>query len=389
MPQMDSWREHLIQAQTARSRAFNEYLTLLRGQEFSSELPLQLIAFFDSVNDGILDRLNSLSSDLDFQSLSDGAAEVHLVRYSVLYQFLFKITADLEHVETSRTIVEFSGPLHRMVIPQFGDVRLVLHALPEINYSWTDLVTPLRAIARELDIPIAKDPPARQVWSLGFPGLQSGQTLMHALLCHEVGHGVVQSTSLVRSLRRRVKIDNKQIDAILASAPEILPRQALRRPLRRYINAVLTDWLEELACDVIGYELVGPAFLLASIHFLPVLSELDSSSAGYPSVRLRLSLLFKLLKADLRCNTNEVCDHAAYKEAFFEDRTASFLKEWDERISADAGPHSDDPIAIFSEAIERSFQDLLIIIRKKRRGLKLTTSSLTRSILSNFCSVSF
>ena len=107
---MDSWREHLIQAQTARSRAFKEYLTLLRGQEFSSELPVELIAFFDSVNDGILRALNSLSSDPDFQSLDDDAAEVHLVRYSGLYRFLFRITADLEHVETSRTIVEFSGP---------------------------------------------------------------------------------------------------------------------------------------------------------------------------------------------------------------------------------------------------------------------------------------
>lgn len=243
---MDSWREHLIQAQTARSRAFKEYLTLLRGQEFSSELPVELIAFFDSVNDGILNGLNSLSSDLDFQDISDAAAEVHLVRYSVLYQFLFRITADLEHVETSRTIVEFSGPLHRLILPQFKDVRLILHALPEVNYSWADLVTPLLEIAHLLEIPIDQAPPARQVWSLGFPGLQPGQTLMHTLLCHEVGHGVVQSTSLVRSLRRRVRIDNKRITTGLASAPSALRRQ-LRPSLRRYINAVLSDAIRRFA----------------------------------------------------------------------------------------------------------------------------------------------
>ena len=73
-----SWRQHLIQAQAARSRAFREYLTVLRGQEFSSDLPVELIEFFDSVNDGILERLDSLVIDQDFESLSDEAAEVHL-----------------------------------------------------------------------------------------------------------------------------------------------------------------------------------------------------------------------------------------------------------------------------------------------------------------------
>ena len=361
-----SWRQHLIQAQAARSRAFREYLTVLRGQEFSSDLPVELIEFFDSVNDGILERLDSLVIDQDFESLSDEAAEVHLVRYSDLYRFLYRITADLEHFESSRTIVEYSGPLQRFLVPGFDNVRLILHALPEVNYSWADLVGPLTLIARELDVPIEKGPPAPQVWSLGFPGLQHGQTLMHTLLSHELGHGIVQSTSMARPLRRIIKIDNKRLTAAIGTVPKGLPIDILRRSLRRYINSVLGDWLEELACDVIGYELTGPAFLFASIHFLPVLSPLDSPSTQYPPVRLRLLLLFHLLKRDFNCPTDEVCAN----EMFVEEDAAAFLREWDKRILLDRPAYGSDPLDIASEAIEGAFQDLVRVIRDKTQGLE-------------------
>jgi hypothetical protein len=371
VPETSSWRHHLVQAQIARSRALREYLRVLRGQEFSTDLPLGLIEFFDSANDGFLERLVSLLDDPDFESLSDEAAEVHLVRYSVLYKFLFRITGDLEHFEGSRTIVEFSGPLQRFLVPGFSEVRLILHALPEVNYSWADLVGALTLIARELDVPIEKGPPAPQVWSLGFPGLQHGQTLMHTLLSHEVGHGVVRETSMVRPLSRCVKIESKRLSAALSglTLPKEL-RSSMRQSLRRHINSVLGDWLEELACDVIGYELTGPAFLIASIHFHPVLSELDSPSAHYPSVRLRLALLFHLLKADLNCPPDSVCSIKTYKNAFFEEDTAAFLNAWDERVLLNKPVYGNSPLDIASEGIEGAFQDLVKVIQDKTRNLQ-------------------
>ena len=189
------WRHHLIRSEIARSRAFGDYVAALRGREFSSALPLDLINFFNAVNDGIMSRLTGLLTDEEFSDLSDEAAEIHLVRHSVLYRYLYMITSILEYVEASRTIIEFTAPLQRLVAPKDRRLRVLLYALPEVNYSWEDLVGRLTQLARQLEIPISVSPPAPAVWAIGFPGLQPGQTLTHSLLAHELGHGLVQPQS--------------------------------------------------------------------------------------------------------------------------------------------------------------------------------------------------
>jgi len=368
--QSGGWRDHLIRAQIARSRAFKDYLTALRAREFSSDLPRELLSFYDAVNDGIVAKLQDLRGDLLFRDFGDDAAEVHLVRYSELYQFLYSVTSDLEHVEASRTIVEFSPLLHRLALPHSKDLRLVLHALPEVNYSWADPVSLLRDIARQLEISVDESPPSRNVWSIGFPGLQPGQTLVHTLLSHELGHGIVHSESSLGSLRAQVRISAERIKALVQGVPPGVPRAPVRRFLRRYLNRVLGKWVDEIACDVIGYTLTGPAFLFASIHFLPALAALDSASQEYPSIRLRLSLLFRLLKAELGYSPREVCTDAQYEQWFIKEGAARFLGEWDRHINADAPPYGDNPHDIVAEAIDQSFEALLQAIGSKVQRLR-------------------
>jgi hypothetical protein len=170
MAAIAGWRRDLIRSQIARSIAFERYLADLRAHEFSSKLPQQLIPFFSSINKGITAKLQVLLRDPDFAALPDEAAESHLVRYSDLYRYLYRVTSILEYVETSRTILEFGVPLQRVVTAHKSSALVLLHALPEVNYSWEDLVGRLVQIATQLEINIDANPPAHAVWAIGFPG---------------------------------------------------------------------------------------------------------------------------------------------------------------------------------------------------------------------------
>jgi hypothetical protein len=153
---------------------------------------------------------------------------------------------------------------------------------------------------------------------------------VHTLLFHELGHGISQSEGLALSLRALVTPDPEKINEVLRglALPNNVPVEEIRQEVGRIIQSILLDWLEEIACDLIGYELAGPAFLFAAISFLPSLTPIDLESEDYPPVRLRLHLLFRLLDENLAVSDSN--REKVYKERF-PGESGELLVGWEER----------------------------------------------------------
>jgi hypothetical protein len=78
---------------------------------------------------------------------------------------------------------------------------------------------------------------------------------------------------------------------------------------------MLPNWVQELAADLFGFMLFGPAYLFAFIHFSQSFALLDSASTSHPPDRERIRAMFRMLDR-------------MYSADVFSQATREFLDLW-------------------------------------------------------------
>jgi hypothetical protein len=194
-------------------------------------------------------------------------------------------------------------PLRRILTRAVGEeTDLLLLPIPSVNYSLQPVGEGLRKVAEGVDVaPSTLSKLHGSIYAVGFPGLQSAHFVGQCLVAHEAGHAMYAQHKLRDVLLPLVRIDDKELGELARSIATAMPagiaigRVRIRASLSTAITRAVDRWVMEIACDIIGYALLGPAFLISALHFLPLWGSLDDSTDEYPPNRMRLHLLFELL----------------------------------------------------------------------------------------------
>lgn len=303
MDAKSGWRSHVIQAQVDRCLAFEDHVVRLHRREYASKLPPTILDFLERVSSHVRRRLRRLLRDPEFTALSDSEAATEIGRYLELYQDMYQAACLVERVGAVDGLVELYMPLRRILTRAVGEeTDLLLLPIPSVNYSLQPVGEGLRKVAEGVDVASSTLSKLHgSIYAVGFPGLQSAHFVGQCLVAHEAGHAMYAQHKLRDGLLPLVRIDDKELGELARSIETAMPagmtigRVRIRASLSTAITRAVERWVMEIACDIIGYALLGPAFLISALHFLPLWGPLDDSTDEYPPNRMRLHLLFELL----------------------------------------------------------------------------------------------
>jgi hypothetical protein len=127
---------------------------------------------------------------------------------------------------------------------------------------------------------------------LHYPLSDSNRLLLHANFGHELGHSAVQEKGLVEQIYMTMQ-DEIYLSELAAMTTRLWPNTSLDRSART-IGAMLKAWIEELLCDHLAAQVVGPSYLWAFAGFVLPLSYGDPLS-NYPPNTVRVKLLLEQL----------------------------------------------------------------------------------------------
>ncbi len=366
------------------------------AREYPSAFPWKLLKLLDDINSLLESRLLSLSSNPDFQALSEEEAEQHMIRYSLLYSYLFSASCFVQRADVDQTLIELVQPLKRLMKQGLADFDLVLHPLTVLNYSTYPIGRGLSEIARVFRFEGVLGGFPEQAATVGFPGLDTERYLTHCIIAHELGHCLYLERQLEGQLIDRVRPNEGQLEEVIrslaaqavtfgqagrasAGAPRTLADYMTEIEIRSLVTATITNitrsWVKELAADCIAYCLFGPAYVFASLTFLTLKSSLDDGSLTHPPNRMRFKLLYQMLDSDRHFLT--ILDS--------KPKARDFLDVWRNAITI-REPGTRDPIrGLAASAIVAIYADIVRVSTTSVRGIECYSSSTDISQIPKLC----
>lgn len=177
-------------------------------------------------------------------------------------------------------------------------VEVVTVADPEYMYS--TLSWPFRLHARQhLKVDIASG--VRPI-VLFFPGKEADSVLFHSLFAHELGHAAVDAHLLVKAVLAPVQADANFQASLAAAVAHLQTTTGMDAGSAEGLaRGRAAKWVEELLCDVLALQYLGPSYLFGFVAFVLASSWTDPS-LRHPPTTLRVQLLAQQL-ADLGWDT--------------------------------------------------------------------------------------
>ncbi|HWH09616.1 MAG TPA: hypothetical protein VG165_00665 [Solirubrobacteraceae bacterium] len=129
---------------------------------------------------------------------------------------------------------------------------------------------------------------------LNYPLSDADRLLLHPIFAHELGHASVDQHQLVSTVETELDNDpdfttalqSKVNDMAASYWPALAPTQ-----ISGILRARLRDWIEELLCDHLAIEAVGPSFMWAFVLFVLPLGYAEPGEQHPPNtVRIKLAL---------------------------------------------------------------------------------------------------
>lgn len=173
---------------------------------------------------------------------------------------------------------------------------------------------------------------------LNYPLSDSDRLLLHPLFAHEIAHASVNEHNLVAAVEAHIAGEQafpgklqQTVTAMKADWP-ITPEAVIEKTLR----AMLGSWIEELLCDHLAADAMGPAFLFAFASFVMPLSY-GEPGRSHPPTTLRVRLILEHLQ------TRGWADYLYL--------AAPALTDWLRSVAADAENELPQPYDFFREQL--------------------------------------
>ncbi len=159
---------------------------------------------------------------------------------------------------------------------------------------------------------------------LNYPISDADRLLLHPIFAHELGHASVDEHQLVSAVETELDNDPAFTTALQSKVNDMASNHwtALApTQISGIIRARLRDWIEELLCDHLAIEAVGPSFIWSFVLFVLPLGYGEPGEEHPPTtVRIKLAL-----------------DHLTRRGwRPYLERVAPDVTSWIDQIAADA-----------------------------------------------------
>jgi hypothetical protein len=200
-----------------------------------------------------------------------------------------------------------------------ADVDLVV--VPNADYMYSTTSWPFGAVIDSTSGFTAKA--TRRPIVLNYPLTDSDRLLIHPIFAHELGHASVNEHGLVQQVESALSGDAAFVTAFQTAVVTMgttwtSSPSTIAGTLRTYLRG----WVEELLCDHLAIEAMGPAFLWAFVPFVVPLSY-GEPGLSHPPNTLRLRFAIDHL------------DRRGWRP--YMQRVAPEVTMWLDSIAADAG----------------------------------------------------
>ena len=171
------------------------------------------------------------------------------------------------------------------------DLDLVI--VPDPEYMYATQSWPFREVIDQAEAAGFKSKTTQRPVVLHYPLSDGNRLLLHAIFGHELGHSSVQQIDLVQRVYSKM-IDDQFLRELAKVVTEIWPSTPPEKSART-IGEWLKAWIEELLCDHLAAQVVGPSYLWAFAGFVMPLSYGDPQQS-YPPNTVRVRLLLEQLR---------------------------------------------------------------------------------------------
>jgi hypothetical protein len=178
--------------------------------------------------------------------------------------------------------------------------------------------------------------PPKHLAILSFAGLDTEDTLLYPLLAHELGHFIDFSYQpplhYQGRLRNNARISESQVRAIVKKFSRQTEFQSPKR-IWNIISEYTFVCLRELLADILATRMMGLAFFTSQAEFLKTVADWNQPTidlaSGYPSIKLRLSVIYHHLIADDRSKSLVAfVRELAQEQSEIRNFILSYFEEW-------------------------------------------------------------
>ncbi len=313
---------------------------------------------------GIINKIISINVDINKKLVSDLEDIVHKEGISVLeltlvegriFSILYRHDDIYRNISRHFLESNLKEELTEFVYPSkkcFG-VNIVFCPMSYVNYSTSDIGSYIRSRLLKLKMRDNYQLPD-EIIMIHYPRGLIHNFLTHGMIFHEIAHFLYEKTGMkskIYSVYKHLDDQNELFDDGLLyqlisnrsknsevgrnllnaldsnddSAPELLDLTNMKGESFQIINA----WIEEIACDIMGYYIGGPFFFISFLNFC--VYEIALPSEKHPPFKDRFGVLFSLFNDELQ----------ALKEyesnLFGENEEGQFFDVWRKRLEDSGG----------------------------------------------------
>lgn len=146
---------------------------------------------------------------------------------------------------------------------------IVILLSPELNY-FQHRHGDIRELTSRLQKLFATRPLPDALGFIAIPYSQATSIFTNMLICHELGHFAFEELARGAHLSPHIDLALKKTVKSFDKAPEAKKSWCRRQ---------LTDWAEEIYCDLFALRLIGPAYSFASMELFSLLGLLDDKGS--------------------------------------------------------------------------------------------------------------
>jgi hypothetical protein len=306
-------RQHKLLSIQERYHAVSGSLARLRAHPQITDASLYVLQFIAAALATLSARLEHVRTRASYAAMNDYEFDSALMLSGRYFDNLVVLLDEIARPITYPAPPELRDSLATVVHGIFGnDGELLLYSEPGINYSINELVSSrLGAITAGLRPHKFVPPPGpTRIFLVGLPSAECDQALIHCIIAHEFGHKAWDQATLKQQLA-------------LSSGAEPFSFLANDKEAETAVE-LAKEWSLELASDLFGLNIFGPAYVCAAIHYAAAITSLDEATPTHPPTRVRLHLLFESMDESYTSGR----DDRGERVFAYEKNMAQFFDMW-------------------------------------------------------------